>query len=304
MKIENWFASPAEVAAYKAKALFSQSLCGNQAASTPTYKVLQNPSTTGLGGSFRVSIDGYDYTNSIYFSWDANAVAQSIYQGLSSVSSVAVRSWGDHTKDVDGKFYEITIKVPHGVDIPPMTVDTTSVIGCGGGPCGEVECCGLAQATVTTMQDGSGNDLFYDPIPAFLFEVEAFKPQAHIEVNGITAVCATNRDFVGRSHDLYEVVVDEPNDCSFQYSPELTPMFNQVTTTKPENKVYNGDIITIRGQGFAAQPDFCMAGVSSGDSCCPKECGTCGGEDCSIRGGAERAYCVHLIEGPCRFCFS
>lgn len=117
--------------------------------------------------------------------------------------------------------------------------------------------------TVRTLRNGTGTDFFYDPIPDYMFEVPATTGQAVVTVNGITAQCSTDREFIGQWWDpyyetnaydsnTYSAALNRYHNCSFSYSTVATPMVFNSSTGTSGNVATVGTEVTITGSGFVS----------------------------------------------------
>ena len=117
----------------------------------------------------------------------------------------------------------------HGANVPVLRGDLTHVYsGCryySSGKVMSVYGCDPGDHEVLFTNwvntQGGGDDLFYDPIPANLFEVRNPSPNAVVTVNGYTAECSTNRAFSDESYDVYD---ESLSDCflpNTYYTPNM-----------------------------------------------------------------------------------
>lgn len=168
-----------------------------------------------LGGTFRLSLNGFDYTSDIAIGTSGDVVAHRMRMQLSLVRELTVTGrWSSHSYIYTFAFSS------QGRNMPKIKVWTNDLTPRSAGATGSAPpfgvsderwkislllCvkaaakpnhyltprvfCGLrcpvgAKVTVdvNVLTDGGGNDLYYNPIPADFFERKTSKPQAVITV--------------------------------------------------------------------------------------------------------------------------
>lgn len=201
-------------------------------------------------GFFTLSFDGVDY-----ISLDIQRIHDSSYLKdkfllFNNVGDVDFRIINRFKNPAFGFIVEFL--KPDGHDYPNMIINSTHVRPYPS------ENRGLMNATVETILDGNVEDLFYDPIPEYMFEMDTNLPAAVVTVNDVVAECSTGRNFVDRMWDNYTTAYEYgyanrvySNDCSFIYNDDDTPQIFNTSSDHPENHVTSGDEIRITGAGFA-----------------------------------------------------
>ena len=233
------------------------------APSVALVKRVVQPASTRMTGTFRISLNGFDFTNDIMIGASAATVAQRVRLSLSLVRELTVTR-DDNTKDYNLVKYTFYFRA-HGKNLPKMYVWDTGMMPRHYGASVDIE--------VNALTDGGQDDLYYSPIPSDFFEVRTELPNAHIAINGITAECSTHRSITGEKYDesfppFYAIDRDiemncmgDPSaedcyfdydrpDCSFVYDPARTPIITGVITEREGNTAVFGDQLTINGTGF------------------------------------------------------
>ncbi len=93
--------------------------------------------------------------------------------------------------------------------------------------------------SVEVTENGSEDDLYFDPIPSDFLQTPTNVNAAVLEVNGVNAVC---------DGDI------NPNNgkCAFQFSDALTPIVESISVSSSVTDLQEGDVIQITGNGFIA----------------------------------------------------
>ena len=165
--------------------------------------------------------------------------------------------------NIDGNYwntaFHITIeyRVPRGVDVPQLRIHNADLIH----PYPS-ENRGVVAVSAVTLVQGSATDLFYDPIPDYMFEVDtADIPNAVVTVNDVVAECAAGRDFLNFYVDnytfggAYSAASYQDNNCSYQYFEGATPVVLNSTSDHADGVTLEpGGVVTIAGTGFRQHP--------------------------------------------------
>jgi plastocyanin len=173
----------------------------DMAARVNTITTVQLP-TVRSSGSIAVTFDGIDRIVLELRRLHTTDYVKNKFQLFNNVMRVEVNTQSDYRRTSYG--FEIEFIAPQGFDYPLMQIDDSNARPYPSENRGSITV--VAEALV----DGNMADLFYDPIPDYMFELDtADVPNAVITVNDVVAECSTGRDFVDRAWDTYGVPYGE-----------------------------------------------------------------------------------------------
>ena len=166
-----------------------------------TIEWIQLP-TVRASGSFAVSLDGVDQVVLDVRNLHRGDYVKNKMQLFNNVMKVEVKRVGNYGHANFG--FRVEFIAPQGADYPLMQINAANTRPYPS------ENRGSITVVATDLVDGNAADLFYDPIPDYMFEVDtADVPNAVLTVNDVVAECSTGRDFVDRAWDTYGVPYSE-----------------------------------------------------------------------------------------------